>query len=84
MIPKSEEFLMWVVVYIAPNKKIASFLRELLEFEGILVKLKDSGFRNKNRSEKNVEVMVSEMEIEEANEVIGNALQRSTDQQEKL
>jgi hypothetical protein len=74
---------MWVVVYIAPNKKVASYLRELLEFEGILVKLKDSGFKDRNKDEKNVEVMVSEMEIEEANEVIGNALQRSTPRQEK-
>jgi hypothetical protein len=74
---------MWVVVYIAPNIKVASYLRELLEFEGILVKLKDSGFRDKNKDEKNVEVMVSEMEIEEANEVIGNALQRSVSRKEK-
>jgi hypothetical protein len=74
---------MWVVVYIAPNKKVASYLRELLEFEGILVKLKDSGFKDRNKNEKNVEVMVSEMEIEEANEVIGNALQRSGPRQEK-
>jgi hypothetical protein len=68
---------MWVVVYIAPNRKIAAYLKQLLEIEGILVKLKDSRFKNKSSVEKNVEVMVSEMEIDEANEVIGNALQRS-------
>lgn len=68
---------MWVVVYIAPNRKIATYLKELLEMEGILVKLKDSGFKDKNKDERNVEVMVSESEIEEANEVISNALQRS-------
>ncbi|HEY8463039.1 MAG TPA: DUF2007 domain-containing protein [Bacillota bacterium] len=68
---------MWVVVYIAPNRKIASYLKELLEIEGILVKLKDSGFKSKNSTERNVEVMVSEIEIDEANEVINNALQRS-------
>jgi hypothetical protein len=68
---------MWVVVYIAPNRKIAAYLKELLEMEGILVKLKKTGFKEKNQEEKNVEVMVSEMEIDEANEVIGNALQRS-------
>lgn len=68
---------MWVVVYIAPNRKIATYLKELLEIEGILVKLKDSGFKDKNKDERNVEVMVSEIEIEEANEVISNALQRS-------
>jgi hypothetical protein len=68
---------MWVVVYIAPNRKIATYLKELLEIEGILVKLKDSRFKDKTKDEKNVEVMVSEMEIEEANEVISNALQRA-------
>jgi hypothetical protein len=68
---------MWVVVYVAPNRKVAAYLKELLEVEGILVKLKDSRFKGRLKSEKNVEVMVSEMEIDEANEVIGNALQRS-------
>jgi hypothetical protein len=68
---------MWVVVYVAPNRKIATYLKELLEIEGLLVKLKDSRFKDKTKDEKNVEVMVSEMEIDEANEVIGNALQRS-------
>jgi hypothetical protein len=68
---------MWVVVYVAPNRKVAAYLKELLEIEGILVKLKDSRFKERVKPEKNVEVMVSEMEIDEANEVIGNALQRS-------
>lgn len=65
---------MWMVVYIAPNRKVANLLKELLETEGILVKLKESKFSSKE--EKNIEVMVSEMEIEEANEVINNALRR--------
>jgi len=65
---------MWMVVYIAPNRKIAYLLKELLETEGILVKLKESKVSKKE--EKNIEVMVSEIEIEEANEVINNALQR--------
>lgn len=65
---------MWMVVYIAPNRKVASLLKELLETEGILVKLKESKFSQKEG--KNIEVMVSEMEVEEANEVINNALQR--------
>ncbi len=65
---------MWMVVYIAPNRKVASILKELLETEGILVKLKESKVTVKE--EKNIEVMVSEMEVEEANEVINNALQR--------
>ena len=66
---------MWVVVYIAPNRKIANYLKQLLEIEGILVKTKDINVASKE--EKNVEVMVSEVEIEEATEVINNALQRA-------
>jgi hypothetical protein len=66
---------MWVVVYVAPNRKVATYLKELLEIEGIMVKIKDSRFVSND--EKNVEVMVSEVEIEEATEVINNALQRA-------
>ncbi len=66
---------MWVVVYVAPNRKVATYLKELLEIEGIMVKIKDSRFVS--HDEKNVEVMVSEVEIEEATEVINNALQRA-------
>ncbi|HOP74667.1 MAG TPA: glutamate decarboxylase [Bacillota bacterium] len=65
---------MWVVVYVAPNRKVAMYLKQLLEVEGILVKLKEA--RLSENEDRNVEVMVSEIEIEEANEVINNALQR--------
>ena len=65
---------MWVVVYVAPNRKVAMYLKELLEIEGILVKLKEARFSDEEA--RNVEVMVSEIEIEEANEVINNALRR--------
>lgn len=65
---------MWVAVYIAPNRRVAAILKQLLEIEGILVKLKESNSMVKE--EKNVEVMVTQLEIEEANEVINNALQR--------
>jgi hypothetical protein len=65
---------MWVAVYIAPNQKIAAILKQLLEFEGILVKLKES--KSGIQEERNVEVLVTELEIEEASEVINNALQR--------
>jgi hypothetical protein len=64
---------MWVAVYIAPNRRIAAILKQLLELEGILVKLKES---NSTNEERNVEVMVTELEIDEATEVINNALQR--------
>ena len=65
---------MWVVIYVAPNKRVANLLKQLLEFEGILVKIKELGLSSKE--EKNIEIMVSEIEIEEASEVINNALQR--------
>ncbi len=65
---------MWVAVYIAPNRRIAAILKQLLEIEGILVKLKESNSTVKE--EQNVEVMVTQLEIGEANEVINNALQR--------
>ncbi len=67
---------MWVVVYIAPNRKVALILKELLELEGILVKLKGLNVTN---DAQNIEVMVSDLEIEEANEVINNALQSFND-----
>jgi hypothetical protein len=71
---RRKETFMWVVVYVAPNRKVASYLKQLLEIEGILVKLKDT--RLSSEEDRNVEVMVSEIEIDEANEVISNALQR--------
>lgn len=63
---------MWIVVYIAPNRKIALTIKELLEFESILVHLKGTSISG---DEQNIEIMVSDLEIEEANEVINNALQ---------
>ena len=64
---------MWTVVYIAPNRKIALMLKNLLEFEGILVNLKGI---NSDGEDQNIEIMVSDLEIEEANEVINNALMK--------
>lgn len=64
---------MWVVVYVAPNRRVANILKQLLEIEGILVKTKESV---SGTELKNVEVMVSELETEEASEVINNALQK--------
>jgi hypothetical protein len=72
-INKRRSAQMWVVVYVAPNQKIALILKELLEIEGILVRLK--GTNLSEIGERNVEIMVSNLEIEEANEVINNALQ---------
>ncbi len=64
---------MWVSVYVAPNRRVAVIIKELLEIEGILVKLKESSSPAKEK--RNMEVMVSDLEIEEANEVLNNALQ---------
>jgi len=64
---------MWMVVYVAPNRHVAIVLKQLLECEGILVKLKEPKIMTED---KNVEVMVSELEINEATEVINSALQK--------
>jgi len=65
---------MWVVVYVAPNRRTADFLRIMLEVEGIMVRLKETGISETEG--RNVEIMVSEVEIEDACEVINNALQQ--------
>lgn len=64
---------MWIVVYVAPNKNFALYIKEMLEIEGILVKFKEPLLDNVDR---NVEVMVLESELEEATEVLSNAIQR--------
>lgn len=66
---------MWVVVYVAPSRRVANYLKDMLEIEGILVKLKETGVSEQDA--RNVELMVSECEIEDANEIIANALQQS-------
>ena len=71
---EKRDFSVWIAVYIAPNRRVATILKQFLEIEGILVKLKET--KSPVQPENNVEIMVPELEIEEATEVINNALQR--------
>jgi len=58
---------MWTVVYIAPNKKDALRVQEVLTREGFLVKIKPIGLDTENST---FEVMVPEAEVEEAMEIL--------------
>lgn len=59
---------MWAVVYIAPSKKIAEQIQDLLQREGVLVKLRGYGFDQDENSF--VEVLVPEAEAGEALELL--------------
>lgn len=63
---------MWTVVYIAPTKKEAEKIRQVLSGEGILVKLKAIGQPQQGMN-CSIEILVPEAEADEALEII-NAL----------
>ncbi|NLM40108.1 MAG: DUF2007 domain-containing protein [Firmicutes bacterium] len=63
---------MWTVVYIAPNRPVAEMLKGLLENAGILVMLRPIGVPHAGASG-SVEILVSESEAEEANEIIASS-----------
>lgn len=60
---------MWTVVYMAQSKEFATKLQELLEKEGILVKLRPIS-KNHENNDNYYEVLVPEAEVEEAHSVI--------------
>lgn len=60
---------MWTVVYIAPHKKEAERIKDMLSSEGFLVKLKSVGLSQASECGP-VEVLVPESEVEEAMEII--------------
>lgn len=62
---------MWTVVYIAPHKREAERIKDLLSREGFLVKLKSVGLSQSGDCGP-VEVLVPESEVEEAMEIINN------------
>lgn len=66
---------MWTVLYIAPSMSMANRLKELMETEGILVRLRPVGL-TLNEHTSNIEVLVPESELEEAQEVLTHGLQR--------
>lgn len=61
---------MWTVIYIAPNKAVAERYQNALVSEGILVQLRPIG--SQESDDVSVEILVSESEAEEANEVLTN------------
>ena len=63
---------MWTVVYIAPNGATAELIKNYLESEGILVMLRPIGPPHLG-STASVEVMVPELEAEEAHEILDNS-----------
>ncbi|MBQ7717739.1 MAG: hypothetical protein IJT38_00335 [Clostridia bacterium] len=58
---------MWTVVYLAQKEAIAEALREKLENEGILVKVRRAGG---NPECEGYEILVPETEIKQAHEII--------------
>jgi hypothetical protein len=64
-----EATIMWTVVYLAKNKKIAEKISRLMTNEGVLVKLQPV---NKNIGEEDsyVEILVLESEVEEAHNIL--------------
>ena len=63
---------MWTVLYIAPSQSVALRIKEFMEAEGILVRVRPLGFRDNSG---NFEILVTEAELEEAQEVLNQALQ---------
>ncbi len=62
---------MWTVVYISPNKIIAEQIKSILANEGLLVTLRPVGIPHFGDSSA-VEVLVPEIEAEEALEIINS------------
>jgi hypothetical protein len=70
---QKEEALVWTVVYIAPNRKIAEHLKNVLDDEGLLVTLRPVGVPSLGDNG-SVEILVPESEVEEAHEILANAM----------
>ncbi|NLW59991.1 MAG: glutamate decarboxylase [Firmicutes bacterium] len=64
---------MWTVLYVAPNQTMANRIKDFMEAEGILIRLRPIGLREGSYT--NYEILVTEAEIEEAQEVLNQALQ---------
>lgn len=62
---------MWTVVFIAPNKKEAEKIKNLLSGEGFLIKLKALALE-KSAQCGPVEVLVPELEVEEALDILNS------------
>ncbi|WHH60468.1 hypothetical protein [Petroclostridium sp. X23] len=60
---------MWTVVYMAQSKDIVMKLQEILEKEGLLVKIRPIS-KNVENNDNYYEVLVPESEVEEAHSII--------------
>ncbi len=60
---------MWTVVYMAQSKEIVDKLQQILEKEGLLVKIRPIS-KNRENSDNYYEVLVPESEVEEAHSII--------------
>ena len=60
---------MWTVVYMTQSMDDANTLKELLEEEGILVKLRPVS-QSINSNKESCEILVSETEVDEAHSII--------------
>ncbi|MGE4283626.1 MAG: hypothetical protein AB7G87_07890 [Clostridia bacterium] len=60
---------MWTVVYMAQSKEIVTKLQEILEKEGLLVKIRPIS-KNVENNDNYYEVLVPESEVEEAHSII--------------
>ncbi|HAU31163.1 MAG: Uncharacterized protein XD78_1648 [Desulfotomaculum sp. 46_296] len=61
---------MWTVVYIAPCMEEAEKIQRLLSREGLLVKIKNIGSSSGMPPNSSIEVLVPELEADEAMEII--------------
>ncbi|MBO8141754.1 MAG: glutamate decarboxylase [Firmicutes bacterium] len=64
---------MWTVIYIARNLAAGQRVRQVLEREGLLVRMRPVG---EPRNAEAVELLVPEAEAEEAHEVLAETLGR--------
>ncbi|NLY44192.1 MAG: hypothetical protein GX066_09580 [Clostridiaceae bacterium] len=60
---------MWTVVYMAQSKEIVIKLQQVLEKEGLLVKIRPIN-KNLDNNDNYYEVLVPESEVEEAHSII--------------
>ncbi|MCG8501550.1 MAG: hypothetical protein MJB12_14250 [Firmicutes bacterium] len=60
---------MWTVVYMAQSKEIVTKLQQILETEGLLVKIRPIS-KNPENNDNYYEVLVPESEVEEAHSII--------------
>jgi hypothetical protein len=60
---------MWTVVYLAKNKKEAEKMSGLITLEGVLVKIQPVS-KSANEEEGYYEVLVPEVEVEEAHSIL--------------